>query len=116
MVTHRIELVPAYRLHPVTGISAGNERALMSYQGKGIGDSSEPICDAARYLLKHGLAQETDRIETWRGETLCLKASVDNAAKLTVRETASGPKFFRYAELPPSMARRMPRKQSTQPT
>ncbi len=47
-------------------------------------DVEEGICRAARRLLESGDAHETDRIEAYRGETLCLSAGIKWAADHTV--------------------------------
>ena len=80
-VEHRIELTAASR-----------DRASMRYRGEVIGESREPLFAAARYLLAKGLASPEDRIETWRGKTMCLAGPVGAAAKLTV----NGYRFQRY--------------------
>ena len=81
MTTHRIELTAASR-----------DRATMHYRGEVIGESREPLFDAARYLLGKDLASPEDRIETWRGRTMCLTGPVGKAAKMTV----AGDRFQRY--------------------
>jgi hypothetical protein len=85
MKTHRIDLSPA-----------ADDRARMSYGGIDMGTSRQPLLDAARKLLNEGLAMPQDRIETWRGTTFCLGASVGIAANMTVRETGYGPRFAKY--------------------
>jgi|SRR6478736_10420026 len=47
---------------------------------------SQTLFKEARRLLAEGIAEAGDRIETWRGETLCLSGPVWAAAKLTVDE------------------------------
>jgi hypothetical protein len=72
--------------------AASHDRATMHYRGEVIGESREPLFAAARYLLAKGLASPEDRIETWRGKTMCLAGPVGAAAKLTV----AGDRFQRY--------------------
>lgn len=73
MKIHRIELTPA-----------ADDKAKMSYSGRDLGLSRQPLFAPARKLLTEGLAEPDDRIETWRGETKCLSGPVWAAAKLSV--------------------------------
>jgi hypothetical protein len=69
----------------------------MSHAGKEIGVSSEPLFDAARYLLAHGLAGRQDMIVTFRDGGRCMAGNVGKAARLTVVETPSfGPAVRQY--------------------
>lgn len=43
-------------------------------------DVDEGLCQAARRLVKEGVASPEDRIEAYRGEQLCLISSVGWAA------------------------------------
>ena|SRR6476659_5167495 len=56
---------------------------------------SQTLFKEARRLLAEGIAEPGDRIETWRGNTLCLSGPVWAAAKLTVDEEGSNgaPRF-----------------------
>lgn len=80
----------------------------MRYRGEIIGESGQPLFAAARYLLKAGKATSADRIETYRGETLCLAGQVGKAAKLTVKETSDHAAYFaRFVELDRSVFLKM---------
>jgi hypothetical protein len=81
--THRIDLT-----------DAPEDKAKMSYSGRDLGLSRQPLFAAARKLLAEGLAEPDDRIETWRGETKCLSGPVWAAAKLSV--DAGRPAFTRW--------------------
>lgn len=50
------------------------------------------VCDTARFLLECGEAQPEDRIEAYRGDQLCLYATVGIAAQYQV----FGLKFVKY--------------------
>jgi hypothetical protein len=73
METHKIELT-----------AAGADRATMDYRGERIGVSHQPIHDAARWLLDNGRGHPTDRVETWRGDVLCLSSTLEYAARFSV--------------------------------
>jgi hypothetical protein len=81
--THRINLSPA-----------PDDKAKMSYSGRDLGLSRQPLFAAARKLLAEGLAEPEDRMETWRGKTKCLSGPVWAAAKLSVN--AGVPRFTRW--------------------
>lgn len=87
MRTHRIDLSPA-----------PDDKAKMSYGSRDLGLSRHPLFAGARKLLAEGLAESNDRIETWRGQTLCLSGPVWAAAKLSV--DAGGPRFTRWMPFP----------------
>lgn len=72
----------------------------MFYNGSNIGLSNEPLFYAARWLLINGKADAKDTIETYRGSTMCLRAKVGDAAKLSVKETDAG--FFGFVPWKPS--------------
>lgn len=85
MAIHRVDLEPA--VIPI-------DQAVMTYQGEFVGISHQPLYDAARELLQMGIACEADRIETWRGNTMCLAGPVWAAAKLAVKR--SNLRVYRY--------------------
>jgi hypothetical protein len=58
------------------------------------------ICNESRKLLAAG-ASENDRIELFRGETLCVSGNVGKLAKLTLVENKDGLPTFRYAKWTP---------------
>jgi hypothetical protein len=72
----------------------------MRYRGEIIGESQQPLFDGARYLLAHGLASPNDRIETYRGKTMCLAGPVWAAAKLSVSDGVMGPRFVLFRKFP----------------
>lgn len=78
----------------------------MRHAGHVIGDSRQPLFDAARYLLRSGIAKASDRIATFRGSTMCLRATVGAAAKLSVSESDRGLEFVEYRELDKSPERK----------
>jgi hypothetical protein len=84
MVTYRIDLEPA-----------DQDKARMSWIGADLGTSRQPLFKAARMFLLGG-ADPEDRIETWRGNTLCLAGPVWAAAKLTVEDGDGCPRFTRW--------------------
>ena len=45
-------------------------------EGEQIVCSDAPIYDVARWLLDHGRTDPLDRIETWRGNMMCLYGTV----------------------------------------
>jgi hypothetical protein len=73
----------------------------MSYEGRyDIGESRQPLYDAARWLLGQGLALPSDLIGTYRDGTLCLRSTVGRAAKLTiVEDSRTGPRLAAYRPL-----------------
>ncbi len=77
MAIHRVDLEPA-------GIPHDQAVMTLTCQDEFLGISHQPLYDAARELLQMGIACEADRIETWRGDTMCLAGPVWAAAKLTV--------------------------------
>lgn len=48
------------------------------------------IFSTARHLLAQGIAKPDDFIETYRGQTMCLRGPVWAAAKLAVQEGNNG--------------------------
>jgi hypothetical protein len=59
--------------------------------------SLTPFCHAAREVLRLNLAKPEDTIEMHREGIMCLTASVETAAALTVRENeVESPHFVRY--------------------
>jgi len=97
---HRIDLDPAYRVD-CRGRWSGHGMAVMNYEGRGIGESKQPLYDAARYLLAHGLALPSDLIGTYREGALCLRSTVGRAAKLTiVEDSRTGPRIVAYRPFP----------------
>ncbi|CAJ0892730.1 hypothetical protein AMST5_04244 [freshwater sediment metagenome] len=87
--SHRVDLEPAYRVtDPARGTTAGHGKAFMLYEGQVIGESKEPAFDAARWLLKRGLALPSDRLTTYRDGTPCVFTTVGRAATLSVRDNA----------------------------
>jgi hypothetical protein len=81
MTTHKVDLTPA------EPFSRG--RAEMHYAGELLGVSAQPLFSAARLLKERG-ASDDGLIETWRGETVCLRATVGVAAGLMVSDPDSG--------------------------
>src|SRR3954468_18940588 len=87
MKTHRIDLSPA-----------AEDKAKMSYSGRDLGLSRQPLFAAARKLLAEGLAEPNDRIETGRGNTKCLAGPIWAAARLSV--DAGVPRLTRWRPFP----------------
>jgi hypothetical protein len=58
----------------------------MVYQGEVIGSAHDPEYAAARWLLDNDKALPTDKLETYRGETLCMSGTIGKLAKWTVTE------------------------------
>lgn len=93
---HRIDLSPSYRTDE-KGRSSGHGKAVMTYGGRTIGETGEPLFAAARYLLAKGLARPEDMISTYRNGVRSMSANVEWAAGRTVVETAiSGPRVGPY--------------------
>lgn len=89
MQTHIIDLTPAKR-----------GKASMFYLGNYLGDSNQPIYDAARILLKQSPERADDEIITRRGDTICLRSRVSKAAGRMVVESAKiGPTTRSYRPL-----------------
>ena len=61
-----------------------------SYEGEQIVLCEAPIYDAARWLLEHGRAHPDDRIETWRGDMMCLSGRVGTLAQMDRRRERRG--------------------------
>ena len=77
----------ARRRDPSTGNVTGHGRYLVSFRGKLIGTFRTPACEAARYLLDHGLATREDRLVMCReGGVPALSSSVGWFADRTVEE------------------------------
>jgi hypothetical protein len=97
MQTHKIFLLPA-----------GKDRAEMFYREQMIGVSHQPVHEAARWLLAGKLAAPLDRIETYRGKTLCLSAPVGHAATLSIKPSTL--RLYRYRAFDPYIPaqRRLP--------
>jgi hypothetical protein len=70
MSTITITATSARRRDPVSGNVTGHGRYLVSHQGEIIGTFRTPVCEAARYLLDHGLATREDRLVMCRAENL----------------------------------------------
>ena len=87
--THRIDIEPALR-ETRPGVWTGHGRAIMRYRGEQIGESAEPLFAAARILLDRGLADPDDVIQTFRGDTPCLRAKVGAAAGRSFVEAKAG--------------------------
>lgn len=100
--SHRVDLEPAYRVtDPARGTTAGHGKAFMLYEGQVIGESKEPAFDAARWLLKRGLALPSDRLTTYRNGMPCVFTTVGRSAALTLEErTNGGLKIRAYREFP----------------
>lgn len=79
-MNHRVDLSPTHR----------GDRADMVVNGRAIGNSRVPLCDAARVLLGEGVASPDDTITTFRGDTPCLFGRVGAAAGQTVSEPPRG--------------------------
>lgn len=76
--------------------SGGAGRFDCSYRGEPAFRSHQPIYDGARWLLDRGYARSGDRVETWRGVTLCMTAEVGRAVAFTVRESDRGCGVAKY--------------------
>jgi hypothetical protein len=59
--------------------------------GEVIGQSTQPLHAAARWLLDNGIADARDEIATYRGETLSMHGIVGDMAKFTVEESDGKP-------------------------
>jgi len=80
----RLELTPAGSGRTAVTAEDGTELA----RGHG-----PVICQAARRLIKRG-HDPTERLEAFRGSTLCLASTIGAFAALTVEETTTrGPVF-----------------------
>jgi len=86
--------------HIITIENIGRGKVRMYHQGHDIGTSHEPLFAASRYLIANQLAHPRDTIETHRGDTCALRATVWIAARLTVSERSSG--VFNFALHPDS--------------
>lgn len=96
---HRIDLEPAFRLDE-KGVGRGQGKARMLHMGRLIGESRQPALDAARYLLRAGLASPDELITTYRDGRPCIYARVGTAAKLSVSEPdRGGLRFVQHREL-----------------
>ena len=76
--------------HIITIEDIGRGKVRMYHQGHDIGASHEPLFAASRYLIANRLADPRDTIETHRGDTCALRATVWVAARLTVVERSLG--------------------------
>jgi len=88
-LTHVISLRPDLRKN-----KKAHGPLAMLYCGVVIGSSRQPIYDAARYLLDSDRAEPGDRVETWRGEVLCMSGVAGDLAKRTVVENDHGNPAF----------------------
>jgi len=69
----------------------------MSADDKILSSSRQPLLDAARALLAEGIPPETPIMMRHQGsETISLRSTVGEAAKLTVKEKPNGPKFQKW--------------------
>jgi hypothetical protein len=91
----RIDLRP--ELRPQTGtdrddrrVPRGHGPTPMLYRGEVIGQSDQPIYEAARWLLGQGIASPGDEIATYRGEVLSMSGSVGELARWAVEERKKG--------------------------
>lgn len=57
------------------------------------------VCAAARKLIKRG-HDPGDRLEAWRGDTLCLTGPLGTFARLTVQDSPGGRPIFRPYRAP----------------
>jgi hypothetical protein len=73
----------------------------MLYNGKKIGKSTQPLYDAARWLLSNNAAAETDTVATYRGETLSMHGLVGDLAKWAVEERKDGNPSLRLVRYKP---------------
>ena len=89
MQIHKIELTQYKR-----------DKVAMFYNSTPIGISSEPLFEAARFLLSEGKASHDDIVETYRGETKCMSAKVGIAATKTVKEDRLGIRIVEYSASP----------------
>lgn len=90
-IKHRIDLLP----HP-----RGYNGAIAFFRGRKIGLFDAPLCEAARWLLREGIASRDDWIGAWRGETPCMAGKAGELAKWTVRETSEGGLYWaRYVPM-----------------
>jgi hypothetical protein len=96
MNVHRIDLRPDMR-------PGGRQwgKTPMLYRGEVIGSSHDPEYAAARWLLDDGMAAPEDRLETYRGETLCMRGIVGKLAKWTVVENKDGDPTFTLSHWKP---------------
>lgn len=65
-------------------------KAEMYFNGEHIGQSSEPLFAAARWLLANNLAKPDDQVRIYRDEMLCMAGPVGLSARLTVSEDKRG--------------------------
>jgi hypothetical protein len=96
MEAHRIDLRPDLR-------PGGKQHGPtpMLYRGNIIGSSDQPEYAGARWLLDNGKALPEDKLETWRGETLCVSGIIGKLAKLTVVENGHGDPTFQLRTYKP---------------
>jgi hypothetical protein len=88
-IQHRIDLKP----HPTR-----YDGAEMFYQCRRIGLSRHgALFEAARWLLKEGIAQPADMVGTYRGDMLCTYGMAGELAKWSVSESDThGLRYVRY--------------------
>jgi hypothetical protein len=81
----------------------GRSAALLNGEVLAIGHGAV-ICAAARKLIKRGV-DPAERLEAWRGNTLCLSGPVSSFAKLGVADDNRGtPRFVSYRPGPATRA------------
>lgn len=97
VLTHTEDAGGAIHRIEVGRHSGGAARFDCAYRGSFAFRSHQPIYDGARWLLDRGHARLGDRVETWRGDTLCMSADVGRAAAFTVRENDRGYGLSKYA-------------------
>lgn len=83
MAIHRIDLRPDLR-------KEAWGKTPMLYHGKVIGSSDQPEYAAARWLLDNNAALSDDRLETYRGKTMCMSGEIGKLAQWTIEESAHG--------------------------
>ena len=86
MATIRVELEP--RASGITAVIHSDHGELAKGRG-GV------VCQAARRLLLLGHSGK-DRLEAWRGDTMCLAGWIDAFAELKIGEQGSGPRFAKF--------------------
>ena len=74
---------------------SGRTAVILAGEQLAIGRGSV-VCQAARVLLGRG-ADPDDRLEAYRGTTLCLSGRLSRFAELTVKEGERPPRFVAWS-------------------
>jgi hypothetical protein len=95
-VEHQIEITSAKRLNGNCGI-IGIGRYFASHKGEVIGEWRVPECDAARWLLEHGHANEGGTLVTTRNGRAAMSGNAGWLADRTVEENdRTSPRWIKF--------------------